>query len=54
MATNTLTYVLVTPKEIDLQAGGLVEINGVPYPIQTLHDLDPDKREYELVRKVDL
>ena len=48
MATNTLTYVLVTPKAVELTRGGLVEVAGEPHVVQVAHTLDPAKNEYEL------
>ena len=54
MATNTLTYVLVTPKTVELTRGGLVEVAGEPHVVQVAHTLDPAKNEYELWRKKDL
>lgn len=53
-AVNILTYVLVTPPEIVLQRGGLVQVDGVNYEVQLAHVLDPSKIEYEIVRKADL
>ena len=51
---NRLTYVLVAPKVIRLQRGGLVAVDGVNYEIQVAHTLDPYKNEYEIVRTEDL
>lgn len=51
---NRLTYVLVAPKVIQLQRGGLVEVDGVNYEVQVAHTLDPYKNEYEIVRTEDL
>ena len=53
-AVNILTYVLVTPPEIELQRGGLVQVDGTNYEVQLAHVLDPSKIEYEIVRKADL
>ena len=53
-ATNAINCVLVTPKEILLKPGKLVEIDGIPCPIRTAHLLDPFKHEYEIERRVDL
>lgn len=53
-AINTLRYVLVTPKAIDLTPGRLVEVAGTRWPIQVAHLQDPWKNEYELERTVDL
>lgn len=51
---NLLTYVLVTPKAIQLQRGGLVAVSGVNYEVQVAHTLDEYKNEYEIVRTEDL
>lgn len=53
-ATNALTYVLVTPKPIRLQRGGVVAVNGTDYAVQLAHELDPYKNEYEIARTEDL
>lgn len=53
-ATNALTYVLVTPKPIRLQRGGVVAVNGTDYAVQLAHELDPHKNEYEIARTEDL
>ncbi len=54
MSVNTLCYVLVTPKAIELTPGGLVDVAAEPYEVLTAHTLDPFKNEYEIVRKRDL
>lgn len=51
---NLLTYVLVTPKAITLQRGGLVTVNGTKYRVQTAYTLDPYRQEYEIYRREDL
>lgn len=53
-SVNQLTYVLVTPKGITLQRGGLVAAAGINYEVQAAHTLDPYKNEYEIVRTEDL
>lgn len=53
-ASNTITYVLITPKAIQLQRGGVVAVNGIDYAVQLAHVLDPYKNEYEISRKEDL
>ena len=53
-SVNQLTYVLVTPKVIDLQLGGLVSVAGINYEVQVAHTLDEYKNEYEIFRKGDL
>lgn len=51
---NRLIYVLVAPKVIQLQRGGLVAVDGVNYEVQLAHTLDPYKNEYKIVRTEDL
>lgn len=53
-STNTITYVLVTPKAVTLQRGGVVAVNGTDYAVQLAHVLDPYKNEYEICRTEDL
>lgn len=53
-AANTLTYVLVTPKPIRLQRGGVVAVNGTEYAVELAHELDAYKNEYEITRTEDL
>lgn len=53
-SVNRLAYVLVTPKPIQLQRGGLVGVSGINYEVQLAHTLDPYKNEYEIVRTEDL
>ena len=53
-STNAITYVLVTPKAIQLQRGGLVGVDGTNYEVQLAHVLDPWKNEYEIMRREDL
>lgn len=54
MAVSTLTYVLVTPKEISLDVGSLVRCGTVIYEVQTAHVLDAYKNEYEIHRTEDV
>lgn len=54
LAVNTTSFVLVTPKVIDLEEGRLVDVDGVPYEVQMAHRLDRYKNEFEIVRKADL
>jgi len=54
MAVNSICYVLVTPKPVDLDPGSLVDISGTPYHVLTAHTLDENKNEYEIMRTVDL
>lgn len=53
-AVNTLRHVLVTPKDILLTPGRLVDVDGVAWPILTAHLLDPWKNEYIIEKVVDL
>lgn len=53
-SVNRMSYVLVTPKPIQLQRGGLVGVSGINYEVQLAHTLDPYKNEYEIVRTEDL
>lgn len=52
--TTRRTLVLVTPKDIDLKAGDLIEFDDADYVIRVRHDLDDIKREYEIERKDDV
>ena len=54
MADNTVSFVLVTPKCVDLAEGRLVMADGLIYEIQTAHRLDAYKNEFEIVRRWDL
>ena len=40
-SSTTATYVLVTPKAIELASGSLVEAGGKDYEVQVCHTLDP-------------
>ena len=51
---NRITYVLVTPKTVELTRGKLVTAAGTNYEVQLAHVLDPWKNEYEIVRTEDL
>lgn len=53
-STNTVTCVLVTPKQIWLKPGKPVEVGGITCPVRTIHPLDQYKNEYEIERKFDL
>lgn len=53
-AVNTKTYVLVTPKAIQLTPGKLVRVDGTDWPIRVAYLLDPWKNEYKIERTVDL
>lgn len=54
LAVNIITYVLVTPKAVELKRGSIVEVDGVPYEVLTGHLLDQWKNEFEIGRTVDL
>lgn len=54
MSTNIISYVLITPKNIELEAGGLIKADGIMYEIQCCHMLGEHKNEYEAVRTIDL
>lgn len=54
MDLNTLRHVLVTPKEIELIPGRLVEVEGAKWPILVGHTLDSWHNDYEIERKKDL
>lgn len=46
----SVTYVLVTPKEIVLAGGDLLKIDGLLYNVQIVHDINDYKNEYEIGR----
>lgn len=50
-AVTETTYVLVTPKVIELSISDLVDIAGKKYCVQVAHTLDEYKNEYEVYRK---
>lgn len=51
---NVIDYVLITPKEIKLDVGGIVQVGDTAYAIRTAHTIDTVKTEYEIRRVVDL
>ena len=53
-AVNTLTYVLVTPKTVELTRGALVRVDRVNYEVQLGHMLDESKNEDEIGRTEEL
>lgn len=58
-AETAVTYVLVTPKELELKAGDLVKVSsgalaGEIYNVTALHVLDPVKNEYEMTLRKDV
>lgn len=50
-AITETTYVLVTPKVIELLISDLVDISGKKYCVHVAHTLDECKNEYEVYRK---
>lgn len=60
MAITEVTYVLVTPKPVELRAGDVVQVNlrhfaePLPFVVQMCHVLDEYKNEYEINRKADV
>ena len=54
MAQTETTYVLVTPKRIELREADLVDVAGGRYAVRVCHTLDEYKNEYEIHRKKDL
>jgi len=58
MAVTTTTLVLVTPKDITLSPGSLVQIGASAarnnYHVLTCHELDAYKNEYEISREADV
>lgn len=53
MVTKEMRYVLVTPKNIDLECGELVTIGDIAYNVLISHTLDEYKNEYEIMVKED-
>lgn len=49
-ALVNMTFVLLTPKEIELNSGELVTIGEKTYVVAVPHLLDEDKNEYEIYR----
>lgn len=54
LAVNIITYVLVTPKAVELKRGSIVTVDGVAYEVQVGHLLDEWKNEFEIMKVVDL
>ena len=48
-----VTLVLVTPKQVQVDAGKLIEVQGNPYKVAVCHMLDEYKNEYEIIRTED-
>ena len=48
-----VTLVLVTPKQVQVDAGKLIEVQGKPYKVAVCHMLDEYKNEYEIIRTED-
>ncbi len=51
MASHTVTYVLVTPKDIQLGPSDLVSNVDTKYVVTACHTIDPWKNEYEIVHR---
>ncbi len=54
MSMNIITYVLITPKQVALKAGSLVDVEGEAFEVMGCHTLDEYKNEFEVCRKKDL
>ena len=55
MDTTAESYLMLTPKEIELQAADILTIEGIGvFHITVCHRLDPAKNEYEILREVEL
>lgn len=54
MAEIDMTFVLVTPKAIELEMGDIVRIQETAYAVQVCHMLDEYKNEYEVYRRGDV
>lgn len=50
-STTIQTYILLTPKVIDLKVGDIVEINSITYNVQVTHKLEEYSNEYEITVK---
>ena len=48
---NTITYVLVTPKAVELPIESLVQVGNELMVVRAAHLLDPYKHEYEVERR---
>jgi len=53
MSYSESRYILLTPKPIALETGGLVYIGGFPCEVVIPHELDMYRNEYEVVRRFD-
>lgn len=53
-AVSRADLVLVTPKEVRLEAGDLVDAQGETYNVRVAHSLDPWKNEYEINLRKDV
>ncbi|MDU6306630.1 head-tail adaptor protein [Faecalispora jeddahensis] len=53
-AVTETTYVLVTPKVIELSISDLVDVAGKKYCVQVAHTLDEFKNEYEITNTQDV
>ena len=50
---NTERMVLTCPKVVDLNIGESVMVDGAEYIVLVAHELDPDRNDYEVQRKID-
>lgn len=50
---NTERMVLTCPKAVDLNIGESVTVDGAEYIVLVAHELDPDRNDYEVQRKID-
>ena len=51
--TTTDRMVLTCPKPVELKVGEVVTVDGRKYVVRILHELDPDRNDYEIERKED-
>lgn len=51
--TTTDRMVLTCPKAVTLRVGEVVTVDGHKYVVRILHELDPDRNDYEIERKED-
>jgi hypothetical protein len=53
-AVEESSFVLVTPKVIELKAGELVTVGGAPYTVVLTQTLEAHRNEYEIRREADI
>ena len=51
---NEITFVLVTPKQVQLKSGDIVITEECSYSVIACHTLDGYKNEYEIQRRKDI